>query len=1078
MTFPTCCVVVIYSSDLLHIQNITGDQIGAYFGYTLTVLDIDGDGLDDLVIGAPMYTDFDDPAMKIETGRVYVIYQSRQHHFGKFESIDGTAHKGRFGLSLASCGDMNKDGFNDFAVGAPYDGIYGRGAVYIYHGSSTGVRKEYTQVIYGEELSHTVSTFGFSLSGGKDLDGNQYPDLIVGAYESDVVAYFRSKPVVRVKSKLSFPQIANKQINLDEKECTLRDRTSVTCTQLSICMEYDGVGADDVIDFNVQYTLDAKKPKDSRMFFLNHEGRNVLNETVRLTKKKQVCSSQQVYLRPQIRDKLTSLEAELRYSMRESRYHERRELPPVIDITTSSVEKESISIQKNCGSDNICVPNLIVKVNQSDRSFLMGSTKRIWVEVEVANNGEDSYETMLYMSVPQGLSYVNFDRLDTSKDVPILCSAPTPSTNNTLRCDIGNPLPFHSKARLRVFFQPRYGSEIKSSYDFLVEANSTNPEDIHKRGDNLMPVRFPIRVQTDMKVFGVSDPQPVRHNATLWKKNEEKDKESDIGPEVTHIYELKCEGPSDIEEAEVRILWPSYTLAGQHFVYLLEQPLVDGPAECDHVDDVNPLALTLSRKSKWQSRRVEQHHEEHHHQIITTGGGIEMDLDTEEALLRREQQGGYSRSSSSSSGGFRTSSSGVVHGGTGISGENTYGSSSSSTGGVRTGGGTISTGNVHGQGGYGTISRHSGGAGTYIAEVRPGAAGSGFLFWGERVSSGSGIHSGGERVSSGSGIYSGGERVSSGSGIYSGGERVSSSSSGSGSYSGGERVSSSSSGSGSYTGDTYSRSGGGYVDGGGAAGSSGSYSGGTYSRTGGGYVDGDERYSGGERYGVGGSGYQNRNSSSQHEYRREHSLGGGTGSSGGYSSAYNYSRTISRTEYSRAGTGAGSGSSLSTGDGDEYQESYFNNRNRRHKRASEDDPEKEMGCGPTRCTRIRCHIKHFPKNSSVIFMLRGRIFSDTLVQEFHGDSVNVSSKLVTWVTKLPYNVDPTYLRYRKYEIDTTIEELPDLSVPAPIPWWVYFLAALAGVLLLLLIVYIFYKCGFFKRRRRPSGPEGQPLNRY
>ncbi len=34
----------------------------------------------------------------------------------------------------------------DFAVGAPYDGLYGRGAVYIYHGSATGVRKESTQV--------------------------------------------------------------------------------------------------------------------------------------------------------------------------------------------------------------------------------------------------------------------------------------------------------------------------------------------------------------------------------------------------------------------------------------------------------------------------------------------------------------------------------------------------------------------------------------------------------------------------------------------------------------------------------------------------------------------------------------------------------------------------------------------------------------------------------------------------------------------------------------------------------------------------------------------------------------------
>jgi len=35
---------------------------------------------------------------------------------------------------------------SDFAVGAPYDGVSGRGAVYIYQGSATGVRKEFTQV--------------------------------------------------------------------------------------------------------------------------------------------------------------------------------------------------------------------------------------------------------------------------------------------------------------------------------------------------------------------------------------------------------------------------------------------------------------------------------------------------------------------------------------------------------------------------------------------------------------------------------------------------------------------------------------------------------------------------------------------------------------------------------------------------------------------------------------------------------------------------------------------------------------------------------------------------------------------
>lgn len=80
----------------------------------------------------------------------------------------------------------------DFAVGAPYDGQFERGAVYIYHGSRNGVREKASQVIFAENvLPGHATTFGFSLSGGLDLDNNQYPDLIIGAYEADSAFFLR-----------------------------------------------------------------------------------------------------------------------------------------------------------------------------------------------------------------------------------------------------------------------------------------------------------------------------------------------------------------------------------------------------------------------------------------------------------------------------------------------------------------------------------------------------------------------------------------------------------------------------------------------------------------------------------------------------------------------------------------------------------------------------------------------------------------------------------------------------------------------------------------------------------------------
>ena len=95
----------------------------------------------------------------------------------------------------------------------------------------------------------------------------------------------------------------------------------------------------------------------------------------------------------------------------------------------------------------------------------------------------------------------------------------------------------------------------------------------------------------------------MTYNKTSYELENEILDETDIGPEVTHIYQVwltyfnaknltpfyKVEnrGPSDIEEAEVYILWPSFRQTDDPLLYLTAQPQIEGPGRCQYVADVN-----------------------------------------------------------------------------------------------------------------------------------------------------------------------------------------------------------------------------------------------------------------------------------------------------------------------------------------------------------------------------------------------------------------------------------------------------------------------------------------------------------
>ena len=97
----------------------------------------------------------------------------------------------------------------------------------------------YFQRIYAAQLPNSAdwTTFGYSLSGGMDLDDNTYPDVLVGSYEVDKVALLRTRPIIYLHSNITVrPDKLNMSANT-EKRCEY-DGTAWYCVQIKLCLRY------------------------------------------------------------------------------------------------------------------------------------------------------------------------------------------------------------------------------------------------------------------------------------------------------------------------------------------------------------------------------------------------------------------------------------------------------------------------------------------------------------------------------------------------------------------------------------------------------------------------------------------------------------------------------------------------------------------------------------------------------------------------------------------------------------------------------------------------------------------------
>jgi hypothetical protein len=167
-----------------------GDQQEAYFGGVSTAGDVNGDGYSDIIVGATHYDSGEQ-----DEGRAYVYYGSPA---GPSTTPDWMAESNQktalFG-TVSTAGDVNGDGFSDVIIGAyAYDNGEGdEGVVFGYYGSETGLGANGTpgNADWTAESDEAGAFYGIFLSTAGDVNGDGYGDVIVGAYlhSTDALTY-------------------------------------------------------------------------------------------------------------------------------------------------------------------------------------------------------------------------------------------------------------------------------------------------------------------------------------------------------------------------------------------------------------------------------------------------------------------------------------------------------------------------------------------------------------------------------------------------------------------------------------------------------------------------------------------------------------------------------------------------------------------------------------------------------------------------------------------------------------------------------------------------------------------------
>uniref|UniRef100_A0A8C2WKB6 Integrin subunit alpha 2 n=1 Tax=Cyclopterus lumpus TaxID=8103 RepID=A0A8C2WKB6_CYCLU len=539
------------------IDSERGKQIGSYFGSVLCPLDVDRDGVTDLLlVGAPMFMS----DLKREEGRVYLFSVTKGilNEQG-FLSGPPPTENARFGMAISAVPDLDLDGYNDVVVGAPLEDD-GKGVIYIYNGEKKALNKQ----ILGSKLDPQMQYFGRSLDSYKDLNDDTIPDISIGAYGKVVQLW--SRGVASVSAKASFNP---NKINIFNKPCDLNGR-KLTCFNTNLCFRAAFRPKEPVGPIDISYTLtldadlQASRVTSRGLFTKNNE--RLLTEKAKISSAP-LCLDYQVYV--QVRDE--------NHLFCNNGF-------PSCDVSLLLCCPFQVPFTKDCGSDEVCVSDLVLSVKTDTKAsssapvLVSANNQELSFNVVVKNRKENAYNTQVLATYSGNLFY-------SSVFPPVIkCTA---TQTQTVTCQVGYPaLKTDQEVKFRMNFDYNL-EQLQNRAEVKFEAKSDGKEE--RPADNTVDMSIPVRYDAGIVLSRQSNINFYVADAAVPVVTTVKSLD-DIGPEFNFTVKVSTSN-FPVSLLYLTIALPVTTKGGNPLLYVTGVDTQGGAVSCDSSGLVDPLKI-------------------------------------------------------------------------------------------------------------------------------------------------------------------------------------------------------------------------------------------------------------------------------------------------------------------------------------------------------------------------------------------------------------------------------------------------------------------------------------------------------